>query len=205
MNKAGRRRRLHSGAFQARDHGWLPGSADGSDSEARTYRSGTDGHEHCGRSWVKLLEDAHDKGAENGADSTDTQLHAQSGGAHVRLICASGEIVQHKLSADGEEPCRGGEYEVRCVAIEEDKCPDTGSPNHHQRTNIPRLDWRRSARAPQTIPPINDMICMRAPKPKLAANVSPRCIMTVGIHPERPNIQNKLKNDAAHTASVVRR
>ena len=35
--------------------------------------------------------------------------------------------------------------------------------------------------------------------------VSPRCIITVGIHPVRPKMQNRLRNADAQIASVVRR
>lgn len=48
------------------------------------------------------------------------------------------------------------------------------------------------------------MICITAPKPKLAEKVSPRCIMTVGIHPVRPKMQNRLRNADSQIESVVR-
>ena len=54
-------------------------------------------------------------------------------------------------------------------------------------------------------PDENDMICINAPNPKLAAKVSPRWIMTVGIHPERPKMQNRLRKAVAQIAIVVRR
>ncbi len=49
------------------------------------------------------------------------------------------------------------------------------------------------------------MICITAPKPKLAEKVSPRCIMMVGIHPERPKTQNRMRNADSQIDSVVRR
>src|ERR1700756_3201583 len=78
-------------------------------------------------------------------------------------------------------------------------------PNAHQQAKVQRLDPGRSAIWPHTSPPMNDIICISAPKPKLAENVSPRCIITVGIQPVRPKMQNRLRNADSQIASVVRR
>jgi hypothetical protein len=49
------------------------------------------------------------------------------------------------------------------------------------------------------------MNCITAPKPKLAEKVSQRCIMMVGIQPERPKTQNRLRNADSQIESVMRR
>ena len=78
-------------------------------------------------------------------------------------------------------------------------------PIAHHVESTPRLVPRRSARWPQVSPPRNDITCISAPKPKLAANVSPRCIITVGIQPVSPKMQNRLRNAAVQIVSVLRR
>ena len=78
-------------------------------------------------------------------------------------------------------------------------------PSAHQQAKVQRLDPIRSAIWPHTSPPMKDIICISAPKPKLAANNSPRCIITVGIQPVRPKMQNKLRNAASHIVKVIRR
>src|SRR5258708_13446334 len=81
----------------------------------------------------------------------------------------------------------------------------TRPPIAHQVAISPRLLPDLSTRCPSTRAPTNDMICISAPKPKLAAKVSPRCIITVGIHPETPTLQNRLRNADAQTPNVARR
>src|ERR1700745_1707717 len=77
-------------------------------------------------------------------------------------------------------------------------------PNAHQQANIQRLDPVRSAICPHTSPPMKDMTCISAPKPKLVENDSPRCIITVGIQPVRPKMQNKLRKAPSQLVRVTR-
>src|ERR1700730_13657591 len=77
-------------------------------------------------------------------------------------------------------------------------------PNAHQQAKVQRLDPVRSAICPHTSPPMNDIICIRAPKPKPAAKDSPRCIITVGIQPVRPKMQNKLRKAEGSDAELTK-
>src|SRR6267378_7548273 len=78
-------------------------------------------------------------------------------------------------------------------------------PRVHQSASKGRPSPKRSTRCPTASAPTKEAICSKAPKPKLDAKVSPRCIITVGIHPDSPKMQNRLRNAATQIAIVVRR